>query len=151
MVEVMIQEEVPVIFRSTAVQAAVLIALAALLGNVNAIVDSYLHPEIPYFDQEHLVVGGATAIVGAALSMLVLLYLRRLRSATATIDRLVALLPICAHCKRIRTIGGDPGADESWQPIESYITKQTGTEFSHGICPRCSAELYPEHGRDHGR
>ncbi len=144
-------EEVPVVLKSTTAQAGVLIALAALLGNVNAIVDSILHPEIPYFDPEHLVVGGATALVATALSILLLLYLRRLRMATATIDRLVALLPICAHCKRIRKAGADPNAEESWQAIESYITEKTGTEFSHGICPRCSAELFPEHGHDHGK
>jgi len=144
-------EEVPVVLKSTTAQAGVLIALAALLGNVNAIVDSILHPEIPYFDPEHLVVGGATALVATALSILLLLYLRRLRMATATIDRLVALLPICAHCKRIRKAGADPNAEESWQAIESYITEKTGTEFSHGICPRCSAEIFPEHGHDHGR
>lgn len=147
----MTQEEVPVVLKSTTAQAAVLVVLAALLGNVNAIVDSFLHPEIPYFDPEHLVVGGATALVATALSILLLLYLRRLRMATATIDRLVALLPICAHCKRIRKAGADPNAEESWQAIESYITEQTGTEFSHGICPRCSAEIFPEHGHDHGK
>lgn len=151
MVDVMAQKEVPVVFKSTAVEATVLIALAALLANVNAIVDSILHPEIPYFDPEHLVVGGATAFVATVLSMLLLLYLRRLRKATATIDRLVALLPICSNCKRIRQAGVDPHAQESWQTIESYITEMTGTEFSHGICPKCSAELYPEHGRDHGK
>jgi hypothetical protein len=151
MVDVMTQDEVPAVLKSTAVQAAVLIALAALLGNVNAIVDSILHPEIPYFDPEHLVVGGATAFVATALSMVLLLYLRRLRKATATIDRLVALLPICANCKRIRKAGVDPHAQESWQTIESYITETTGTEFSHGICPKCSAELYPEQGHDHGK
>ncbi len=147
----MTQEQQPAVFRSTATEAVVLMALAVLLGNVSAIVDSILHPEIPYFDPEHLVVGGATAFVAAALSMVLLLYLRRLRKATATIDRLVALLPICAHCKRIRKAGGDPGAEESWQAIESYITEKTGTAFSHGICPRCAAELYPEPGRDQGR
>ena len=141
------QPRKPVVLKSTAIQVAVLVALAALLGNVNAIVDSFLHPEIPYFDPEHLVVGGATAFVGATLSMLLLLYLRRLRKATTTIDRLVALLPICARCKRIRKAGGDPNAEESWQAIDSYITEKTGTEFSHGICPQCSAELYPEHDK----
>lgn len=32
------------------------------LGNLPAMVDWGLHPEIPYFDEEHLVVGGITAI-----------------------------------------------------------------------------------------
>lgn len=122
----------------------VLVALALVLGNVNAVVDSFLHPEIPYFDTEHLVVGGATAAVGAFLFVLLLRYTRRLRRALDTIDRLEALLPICANCKRVRTMGGDPEAAESWQPIEAYIAAKTKVEFSHGICPSCLQALYPE-------
>ena len=39
------------------------LSLIVLLGNLNAIVDSMLHPEIPYFHKEHLIVGGATMAV----------------------------------------------------------------------------------------
>jgi hypothetical protein len=130
---------------STRATGVALAALALALGNVNAIVDSVAHPEIPYFDPEHLVVGGATTAVAAALSVLLVGYLRRLRQALETIGRLESLLPICANCKRVRTMGNDPDAAESWQPIEAYIASKTRTEFSHGICPSCMTELYPDH------
>ena len=80
--------------------------------------------------------------------MLLFCYRRRLRHALDTIDRLEALLPICANCKRVRTMGSDPDAAESWQPIEAYIASKTRTEFSHGICPSCMTALYPEHVAD---
>lgn len=133
-----------VILKSTASQTVVVVALAILLGNVNAVVDSVLHPEIPYFDPEHLVVGGATAFVSATLSLLLLRYLRRFRGAMDTISRLETLLSICSHCKKIRKPGANPLAKESWQEIESYVTEKTTTEFSHGICPECTALHYPE-------
>lgn len=133
------------VFKSPAFQGAVLVALAVLVGNVNGLVDAVLHPEIPYFDSEHLVVGGVTALVSAALSFLLLRYMRYLDRAVDTIIRLEAILSICSRCKKIRRSGADPSAMESWQPIESYITEKTSTEFSHGICPNCRAALYPDY------
>ncbi|MFH1215000.1 MAG: ATP-binding protein [Pseudomonadota bacterium] len=34
-----------------------------LMGNLSALSDMFLHPEIPYADREHLIVGGTTALV----------------------------------------------------------------------------------------
>jgi len=45
--------------------------------------------------------------------------------------QLKELLPICMYCKKIRD-------DENyWHAVESYISNQTGSNFSHGICPEC--------------
>jgi hypothetical protein len=137
----------PPVFGSTAFQTALLVVLALLIGNVNALVDSVLHPEIPYFDREHIIVGGFTALVSVALSFLLLRYARRLNRAADTIDRLQALLPICSNCKKIRKSGADAYVADSWQAIESYITEKTRTEFSHGVCPECREKLYPEYVR----
>src|SRR5437868_2238627 len=41
------------------------------------------------------------------------------------------LIPICAYCHKIHT------AKDYWQRFETYIKQQTGSEFSHGICPEC--------------
>ncbi|MFC1495245.1 DUF3365 domain-containing protein, partial [Thermodesulfobacteriota bacterium] len=54
------------------------------------------------------------------------------------VKTLSGLLPICAHCKKIRDDKG------YWQQVESYIGKRSGAEFSHGICPDCIKEHYPE-------
>lgn len=143
----MIPKASPALFSHSALQAVAVVAFALLLANVSAVVDAFLHPEIPYFDREHLIVGGVTAFTSLFLLSLMLNFMHRLRRARERIDRLEAMLPICANCKRIRKTGSDPRAIESWQTIESYITEKTKTEFSHGICPECRASFYLEHER----
>jgi len=51
------------------------IVLVFLMSNLNAIVDFFLHPEIPYFDKEHLIVGSITGLISLILLWLVLLYI----------------------------------------------------------------------------
>jgi hypothetical protein len=65
-----------------------------------------------------------------------------LQSALANIKILKKLLPICANCKKIRDDSG------YWQQIETYISENSGTMFSHGICPDCAKKLYPEFSKD---
>ncbi len=48
------------------------------------------------------------------------------------------ILPVCAHCKKIRDEKGQ------WHEIESYICCQSEAEFTHGLCPECVNELYPD-------
>lgn len=47
-------------------------------------------------------------------------------------------LPICANCKKIRNDQG------KWEILETYMKENLDTLFSHGICPDCTRELYPE-------
>ena len=60
------------------------------------------------------------------------------QEAMATVKTLEGLLPICAHCKKIRDDKGD------WNQIEFYIRDRTNAQFSHGICPTCAHEQYPQ-------
>jgi hypothetical protein len=113
------------------------------MANLNALVEAVLHPEIPYFDEEHLIVGGVTVFVSIVVLGLLILYARHLEKALMRIRTLEAYLPICANCKRIREPGADPERQESWKELESYIGERTATKFTHGICPECIAELYP--------
>jgi PAS domain-containing protein len=49
------------------------------------------------------------------------------------------LLPICANCKKIRS------STNQWQPIEGYIKDHiVDVDFTHGLCPDCLSDLYPE-------
>ena len=41
-------------------------------------------------------------------------------------------------CKKIRDDQGH------WEPIEVYIRNHSEAKFSHGICPICAKELYPD-------
>lgn len=65
-----------------------------------------------------------------------------LREALATVKQLSGLLPICAGCKRIRDDDG------YWATVEQYFSQHTEAKFSHGLCPKCRVELYPEYPVD---
>lgn len=70
----------------------------------------------------------------------------RLAEALERVHQLSGLLPICAHCKRIRD-------DRNyWSEVESYLSKHAPVTFSHGICPSCVAEHFSGLGlgRDEG-
>ena len=133
-----------VFFKNSRLQFVVFCVMVLLLGNLSAIVDHFLHPEIPYFDAEHLYVGGITGLVSAVLIGLVAIYARHLEEVLTKLHTLEALLPICANCKKIRS--KDPVGDgqEVWQSVESYISSRTKATFTHSICPGCMQKLYPE-------
>ena len=61
-----------------------------------------------------------------------------LQEAVAKINKLNGLLPICAHCKKIRDDKG------YWNQLEAYIREHSEAEFSHSICPDCAQKHYPE-------
>lgn len=56
-------------------------------------------------------------------------------SAREEVRQLAELLPMCGWCRQVRTDEG------YWEGLESYITKQARTQFTHGICPTCKAKL----------
>lgn len=63
---------------------------------------------------------------------------RSLEDTLAQVKTLSGLLPICAKCKKIRDDNG------YWNQIETYISAHSAADFTHGICPDCSHDLYPE-------
>ena len=69
----------------------------------------------------------------------------KLQDALNKINKLRQLLPICAKCKKVRNDDG------YWEQIEEYITKHSDTAFSHGLCPECRDELYPQLSKDSGK
>ncbi len=62
----------------------------------------------------------------------------KLKKSMAEINTLSGLLPICASCKKIRDDKG------YWNQIEEYLWEKSRVEFSHGMCPDCALELYPD-------
>ena len=63
---------------------------------------------------------------------------QELQTALARVKQLSGLLPICANCKKIRDDQG------YWKQVESYIESHSEATFSHGICPACLHQLYPD-------
>lgn len=60
----------------------------------------------------------------------------KLQKALDEIKILHGIIPICAHCKKIRD---DEGI---WNKIEEYIHAHSEASFSHGICPDCMKKYY---------
>jgi len=91
---------------------------------------------------------GAVAIGGATLFVLLAAIVtsmmdRRvtvaaLEAALAEVKTLRGMLPICAHCKKIRTTEG------AWQQVEVYVRQRTEAEFTHSICPTCEQRWYSD-------
>jgi AmiR/NasT family two-component response regulator len=63
---------------------------------------------------------------------------KELQEALKKVKTLSGLLPICSSCKKIRNDQG------YWQQVEIYIAEHSDAEFSHGLCPNCLQELYPD-------
>ncbi len=61
-----------------------------------------------------------------------------LQLAKEQIRTLYGILPICCHCKKIRS------DSNAWQPVEQFVRDHSHAQFSHGICPDCIQKHYPE-------
>lgn len=62
-----------------------------------------------------------------------------LQDAIEEVKTLHGLLPICCACKKIRDDEG------YWHHVETYLQARTSADFSHGLCPDCAGNLYPEY------
>jgi hypothetical protein len=61
------------------------------------------------------------------------------------LDSVREFLPICSSCKKIRDDGG------LWHHLEAYFSEQFSVRFTHGICPDCVQQMYPEAVKRHLR
>ena len=64
--------------------------------------------------------------------------IHKLKEDLAEVNKLSGLLPICASCKKIRNEEGN------WNQIEEYLSDRSEVKFSHGVCPECAKNLYPD-------
>ncbi len=65
-----------------------------------------------------------------------------LQAALVTVKTLRGLIPICAGCRNVRNDEG------YWQRLDAYISAHTTMQFTHGLCPNCVRELYPDMADD---
>ena len=49
------------------------------------------------------------------------------------------LLEVCSACRRIHD-----SSTEDWYSMEGYLRQHVSAKFSHGMCPDCSRQWYPE-------
>ena len=64
--------------------------------------------------------------------------IQELQSALEEIKTLQGILPVCSHCMKVRDDQG------YWNQIDAYIQQHSDAKISHGICPQCAKELYPD-------
>jgi DNA-binding response OmpR family regulator len=93
--------------------------------------DYVIKPFDPDELRARLTVGQRVVILERALARKV----ADLELALADVRKLKTLLPICMYCKSVRD------DQDYWHAIDTYIHQETGTDFSHGICPDCMAKL----------
>lgn len=105
-------------------------------GCVLLIVLSILFPRGDDFDLQVMVMNHLLALVTVGITAGGL-WLHRQREEN--VKRLTGLLPMCALCKKIRD---DKGL---WSQVEQYFQDHyADLQFTHGMCPACSRQLYPE-------
>lgn len=63
--------------------------------------------------------------------------INELKVALDNVKTLDGLVPICAHCKKIRDDQG------YWNQLEKYITEHTDAKLTHGLCPDCVKIYFP--------
>ena len=66
--------------RQRMIRVLIYMAILLLMANISPVIDSFMHPEIPYFDPEHLLVGGITAGITALLLSLLISHANRMAS-----------------------------------------------------------------------
>lgn len=59
------------------------------------------------------------------------------RKLRQTVQLYESLLSICSECKKIRDSEADENGELRWISIEQFLSKATGSDLSHGICPDC--------------
>lgn len=62
----------------------------------------------------------------------------KLQEAMSQVKTLSGLIPICSSCKKIRDDQG------YWNQVETYISQHSDARLSHGLCPDCTKDLYPD-------
>ena len=55
----------------------------------------------------------------------------KLQETLSRVKQLEGIISICSYCKKIRNDAN------SWEQMETYISKHSEALFSHGMCPEC--------------
>ncbi len=89
---------------------------------------------------DYLVKSAPSLILSAKVKVFTDLQIRY-QTLTEKVERvktLQGILTACMHCRKI-----SKDADH-WSELDIYLREHTEVQFSHGVCPECMNERYPE-------
>jgi hypothetical protein len=122
------------------------VVMMFFLGSVLLLIFSFIQKTVLGFDQFALkgfviplLFGGIT---GAIIGNYIWIVLQLNKKLSARVEAFESFVPICANCKRIRKPDSDPKKMDSWEQVETYISRKTSYQLSHSICPDCIKKLY---------
>ena len=84
-------------------------------------------PATPLNLIESVIESMGISIFGIFTTLFICRILKRLKYVSG-------FLHVCAYCKKIKL-------DDTWIPIEEFMSKYSKIKLSHGICPECSKNL----------
>jgi signal transduction histidine kinase len=118
-----------------------LAGISMILWGVYILAFGFIHIEI----LDDFIYGALVGFQVLAAFGLVVMIVDRIRLKAAESEKRIVqleqLLPICAHCRKIR------GKNNKWDNIETYIEEHTKSQFSHGICPDCLEKYFPQYAK----
>ena len=112
-----------------------LLLLCLTLGNEIIDIPHYVFHDAPTLYSQRT---GEIIIELSIFSIVMVFEAALLKNLYKRIRLLEGFIPICANCKKIKS------AEDQWEQIEKYITQHSLAQFSHGICPDCARQLYPD-------
>ena len=113
--------------------------LCLTLGNEIIDIPHYVFHDAPTLYSQR---SGEIIIELSIFSIVMIFEIALLKNLYKRIRLLEGFIPICASCKKIRN------AEDQWEQMEKYITQHSLAQFSHGICPDCARQLYPDLYKD---
>jgi hypothetical protein len=93
-----------------------------------------------------LIILSAVTVVAMTFALVFIRYVKKYRSTEEMLSEIERLLPICAHCKKIRTDDSHPYDPKSWTLIEEYLRENKDMVFTHSLCPDCMMKYDPDKG-----
>ncbi len=79
------------------------------------------------------------ACIRAMMLTIAAFLINRVTRLSLEVRVLKGLLPICSFCKKVRD------SDQTWHPIDSYITQHSEARFTHTFCPHCQQKHYAQY------
>jgi len=119
------------------------LAVVLLAGNLNALMDLVLHPDIPYFDKEHIIVGGTFAFFTIIAFRVLSVYLARLAGNEEKLHT------ITNTAQDAIVMMDDKGAISFWNPAAERVfgyesSEAIGRELHSFLSPGRYYEAYKQ-------